>query len=102
LPDKISNSYGSEITDFKYKLLLRHRAILFGIIGGIIMYSAISTKPYSLAVCIGYISMISFVILLKLVHGEINHELNKVLKIDIIGIVILLFGFLLYPIQLKT
>lgn len=95
-PDKIATSYGITIPDQNYELLLRHRAVLFGIVGGIMIFSAISKKNYSMAVCIGLISMISFVILLNLVQGEINPELFKIMKIDIIGIIILVFGFALY------
>ncbi len=96
LPNKISSSYGIEIPDANYELLLRHRAILFGIIGGIMIYSAITKKHYSMAVVIGLISMVSFVILLKLINGTINPELHKVMKIDLVGIAILLIGFALY------
>jgi len=60
------------------------------------IYSAITKKHYSMAVGIGLISMVSFVILLKLINGEISPELNKVMKIDLVGIVILLVGFALY------
>jgi len=96
IPNKISHSYGIEMPNSNYELLLRHRAVLFGIIGGIMIYSAITKKNYSLAVCIGLISMISFIILYKLVNGSINPELNKVMKIDLVGIIILLIGFALY------
>jgi len=96
LPNKISASYGIEIPDSNHELLLRHRAILFGIIGGLMIYSAISKKHYSMAVLIGLISMVSFIILSKLTNGAINSELHKVMKIDIIGIIILLIGFGLY------
>ena len=96
LPNKISESYGIEIPNQNYELLLRHRAVLFGIIGGIMIFSAIRKSNYSMAVCIGIISMVSFVLLLKLTNGDINEELNKVMKIDIVGIVILLIGYALY------
>ena len=96
LPDKISTSYGIQIPDVNYELLLRHRAILFGIVGGVMIYSAISKKYYSLAVVIGLISMISFLILFNLMGGTLNAELTKVMKIDIGGIIILLIGVGLY------
>jgi len=96
LPHKISQSYGIEIPDANYELLLRHRAILFGLIGGLMIFSAISKKYYSLSVVFGMISMISFLILFKLVGGDINTALEKVMKIDIGGIVILFVGYVLY------
>lgn len=60
------------------------------------IYSSLSKKYFSLAVIIGFVSMLSFVILVKLVSGELNPELTKVMRIDIIGIVVLTIGFLLY------
>jgi len=96
IPSKISTSYGVEISNSNYELLLRHRAVMFGIIGGIMIYSAITKRNYSMAVLIGLISMISFFILYKLQSGEINPELNKVMKIDVAGIIILIVGFILF------
>lgn len=75
-PNKISESYGIQIPDQNFELLLRHRAILFGIIGGIMIYSAITKKYYSLAVVIGVISMVSFLFLFKFINGEINPRIK--------------------------
>ena len=93
--NKISSSYGIDIPNSNDELLLRHRAVMLGIIGGVMIFSAISKKYYSLSVSIGLISMVSFIILYALV-GNINPELQKVMKIDIAGILILLIGYSLY------
>ncbi len=93
LPEKIKGSYGIEVPDSNYELLLRHRAILFGIVGGIMIYSAITKKYYDLAVLIGAISMISFVLFFFKI-GNINTELRKVMLIDVVGIVILAIGYI--------
>ncbi|MFK8102694.1 MAG: hypothetical protein AB8G15_09220 [Saprospiraceae bacterium] len=96
LPHKISTAYGIEIPNANYELLLRHRAVLFGIIGGMLIYAALTKRSYDLAVFIGLISMVSFVILAKVGSGTINLALTKVMNIDLIGIVILLIGYVLY------
>lgn len=93
VPGKISIAYGIQIPDSNYELLLRHRAILFGIVGGMMIYSALTKKYYSVSVVMGLVSMISFLILSQLISGDINPELQKVKTIDIIGIVILLLGY---------
>ena len=95
LPQKISKSYGIVVPDVNYELLLRHRAVLFGIVGGLMIYSAITKKIYAISVSIGLISMVSFVILYFLLNG-INKELEKVMKADVVAIILLLTGFLLY------
>ncbi|MCB1147186.1 MAG: hypothetical protein KDK38_10325 [Leptospiraceae bacterium] len=99
LPKKISTSYGVEVPDANYELLLRHRAVLFAIIGGVMVYSSISRTVYDLSAIIGLVSMVSFLILWKLVDGKINSKLLKVVKIDVVGILILLTGYVLFKIQ---
>ena len=49
LPNKITASYGIPIPDANFELLLRHRAVLFGIIGGLMIYSAVTKKYYGLS-----------------------------------------------------
>ena len=95
LPEKISNSYGIELPNVNFELLLRHRAVLFAIVGGLMVYSAVSKNFYSISVTVGLISMISFIILYFLMNG-INPELEKVMKIDLIAVIVLLVGFILY------
>lgn len=99
LPGKISKSYGIELPNQNYELLLRHRAILFGIIGGLMIYSAIAKKHYTLATTVGLISMISFILLYYLIGKDINTELKKVMIVDIVGVVILCLGFLLFKLK---
>jgi hypothetical protein len=95
LPDKISKSYGIEIPNGNYELLLRHRAILFGIIGGLMIYSAIAKKYYEVATIVGLISMVSFILLFFLIGKEMNAELRKVMIIDVVATVVLCLGAIL-------
>lgn len=99
LPDKISKSYGIEIPNENYELLLRHRAILFGIIGGLMIYSAVAKKHYEVSTVIGLISMVSFIVLFFLIGKDINSELKKVMTVDIVGTVLLCIGFILFKLK---
>ncbi len=102
LPDKISKSYGIEIPNSNYELLLRHRSILFGIIGGLMIYSALVKKHYGLSTIAGLVSMTSFIILYFLIGKDINSELKKVMMIDVVATVILCIGFILFLLKSKT
>ena len=102
LPEKISKSYGIEIPNANYELLLRHRAILFGIIGGLMIYSALAKKHYELSTIAGLVSMVSFIILYFLIGKNINSELKKVMMIDLFATVILCVGFILFLFKSKT
>jgi hypothetical protein len=99
LPDKISKSYGIEMPNQNYELLLRHRAILFGIIGGLMIYSAVAKKHYEVSTVIGLISMVSFIVLFFLIGKDINSEIKKVMTIDVVGTVILCIGFILLKLK---
>lgn len=99
LPDKISKSYGIEIPNENFELLLRHRAILFGIIGGLMIYSAVAKKHYEVSTVIGLISMVSFIVLFFLIGKDINSELKKVMTVDIVGTVLLCIGFILFKLK---
>ncbi|MCA6367052.1 MAG: hypothetical protein IM618_08375 [Cytophagales bacterium] len=102
LPDKISKSYGIDIPNANYELLLRHRATLFGIIGGLMIFSAIVKKYYDIATIAGLISMTSFILLYFLIDKDISSELKKVMVIDIVATVILLIGLALFLITSKN
>jgi hypothetical protein len=95
-PEKISKSYGIEAPNASNELILRHRAILFGIIGLLMLYSSIMKKYYGLSSSFGLISMISFIVLYFIIGKEISAELKKVMFIDLVGTIILLLGILLY------
>lgn len=96
LPHKISTSYGINVLDPNLELLLRHRAILFGIIGGVMIYSAVVKHYYELATAAGLISMVSFIILYFLIGPGINTALRTVMIVDVVAAVILFIGFSLY------
>ena len=98
LPDKITDSYGVTIPDANFELLLRPRAVLLGIVGGLMIYSAISKKHYDLTTLVGMVSMVSFLLLYFIMDGEINAALAVVMKFDVFAILLLLIGYLLHKI----
>jgi hypothetical protein len=99
LPHKISESYGIEIPNANYELLLRHRAVLFGIIGGLMVFSSIFKKYYEVSSIAGLISMVSFIILFFLIGKDMNEELRKVMIIDVVATIILIIGRILYMLK---
>ncbi len=101
-PEKIAKSYGIEVPDVNYELLLRHRAVLFGIIGGLLLFSAISKKYYEVALVSGLVSMISFILLYFLVGDGINAELKKVMIADLVASIVLIIGVVCYYFSSKS
>ncbi len=96
--EKLSKSYGIEIPNPNFELLLRHRAVLFGIVGGLMLYAAILKKHYFLSVTVGLVSMVSFIVLYFSLEG-INQNLEKVMRIDFIATALLIIVFAVYKIK---
>lgn len=80
--EQLQKSYGVDISDANLQLLLRHRAIFFGLIGVGMILSAIKKSFYGWASVIGLISMLSFVWLFYQIGG-INQQLRSVMLIDV-------------------
>lgn len=80
--------YGVELTDPNLVILLRHRAVLFGIVGALLVAAAFHAPLRSLALAAGLVSMLSFVLVAYLV-GDFNAELHRVVLIDGVASVLL-------------
>lgn len=93
--NRIPNSYGVSINDPNMQLLLRHRAFLFGIIGFGLIFSAIKKKYYLAASVVGLVSMASFVCLFYWI-GDINAQLQSVMRVDLLVGAALLLITLVY------
>ena len=85
---KINQSYGLEVNDANTQILLRHRAVLFGLIGGFIILSVFEPQYQVVAIVFALVSMLSFLIICKLV-GNPNASLTKIAKVDVVGLVLL-------------
>lgn len=97
--NKINLAYGLSVSSIDLELLLRHRALMFGIIGGFVLWSVwVPTLQYA-ALTLAGISMLGFV-LLALSLGSVNAELMKIMWADIIGLLLLTIAIVLrniYP-----
>ncbi len=92
--NKLTELYGITELSADMLLLMQHRAVLFGIIGGFILLAAFKPNHRPVASIMGMISMISFIILSHL-SGPLSEQLVKVYWIDIAAIILLLIAMLL-------
>ncbi len=86
--DRINQAYGLNVGDNNMAILLRHRALLFGLIGGFVFYSIFNPQYQNAAITLAAISMIGYLCFFWSVGGS-NSELLKVAQIDIVGVVVL-------------
>jgi heme A synthase len=100
-PERIPGSYGIDVPDANYELLLRHRAVFFGIIGGLMIYSSVVKRHTKMATAVGLISMTSFIILYVSIGKGINPELRMVMMIDVVATIILCIGLASFKLKPK-
>lgn len=86
---KLQSAYDIELISNDLIILMRHRALLFGILGGFVLYASFVPKYQTVAMIMAGISMIGFA-LLVLTTGGYNEAIGKVLLVDYVGILFLL------------
>ncbi|MDJ0879022.1 MAG: hypothetical protein QNI86_10450 [Halieaceae bacterium] len=87
--DRIASAYMVEVAGPDLEILLRHRALLFGALGGFILYAAFTPMLQWPAMILAAVSMIGFLVLVWSV-GNSNTSLIVVAMVDLVGIVLLL------------
>lgn len=85
----LASAYAVEIATPDMSLLLRHRAVLFGIVGGLLLVAAFRPSLRPVAAICGFVSMVSFAALYLLTGVEGNARLAQVLWIDVVAILLL-------------
>ncbi len=65
-------------------ILMRHRALLFGILGGLILVSTVRRHLQPAAVAAGLISMVGFIVLAVLA-GDYGAKVRGAVVLDLIG-----------------
>ena len=91
---KMEKGYGVRIASNDMAILMRHRALLFGVLGGFILYAAFFPIYHMAAMVMAGVSMIGFAILVLWVGGY-NASIRNVFITDLVGIVVLLAAALL-------
>ena len=82
--DQLQGMYGVPIDSPDLEVLMRHRAILFGIVGGFVLFAAFRPALQGMAATAALVSMLSF-ILLAVIVGNVGDNVHKVVIADVIG-----------------
>ncbi|MES2883875.1 MAG: phosphopantetheine adenylyltransferase [Pseudomonadota bacterium] len=91
--ERLQALYAMPFDDPSLRILMRHRAVLFGLLGGAMCAAAFIPAwrtPMALA---GLVSMVSFIVLAQLEGGG-NAAIRRVVVADVIAIVPLLAALL--------
>ena len=98
--EQLTSLYGLSLQESNISILMRHRAILFGVFGLFFIYSAFNKKYQPLAFIAGFISVLSFLFLAWSV-GDYNAAIRKVVVADLVALACLLVALVLYLVQMR-
>lgn len=88
---KVAQLYGIPVDDPNLALLLRHRAVLFGLLAAFLAYAAFRPELHRLALLAALVSVASFLVLSQMVGGY-NAALATVVRVDMVALVLLVAG----------
>jgi hypothetical protein len=89
--DWLALLYGLPIVEPNLAILMRHRAVLFGLVGGLMVFAIFKPALRPVALAVGLLSVSSFLYLAWSV-GQYNALLSRVVAADILALVCLLAG----------
>jgi hypothetical protein len=100
-PERMTAAYGVNLDDPNLQILMRHRAVLFGLVGGLLLVAAFHAPLRTLGYAVGFASMLSFLLIAWWVGGT-SAEIRRVILLDVIGIVALAAAGLVHALWLRT
>lgn len=89
---RLNALYGISISDPNLSILMRQRAVLFGLLGLFCVFAAVRPSLHLIALTAGAVSVASF-LYMAFETGGYNEELRRVVIADIIAAVFLVLGF---------
>jgi len=93
--ERLASLYGISFGEPNIAILMRHRAVLFGLLGLFILFAAFAPRFQLAAFVIGFVSVVSFLWLAFSVGGY-NAAIGRVVTADIVALVCLIVGAAAY------
>jgi hypothetical protein len=92
---RLSSLYGITFDEPNLEILMRHRAVLFGLLGAFLAFAAFRPHLQPMAFLAGFVSVLSFLYLAWSVGGY-NPHVGRVFTADIVAFVCLIIGAAAY------
>lgn len=86
--ERLAALYGLSFDEPNLALLMRHRAVLFGILGVFLAFAAFRPAWQPAAIVAGFVSVVAF-LALAWSAGELNAQLRRVVTADWVALVCL-------------
>ena len=95
---RLAALYGLDFSDPNLSLLMRHRAVLFGLFGAFLVLAAFKPALQSIAFVAAFVSVLSF-LLLAWSSGGYNTLVGRVVTADLVALVALVIGVAAYALN---
>lgn len=92
---QLRSLYGIPIEDANLEILMRHRAVLFGLLGVFMVYSAFTPSLQRAALLAGFASVLSFLFLAGSIGGY-NAAIARVVTVDVVALACLVVAAVAY------
>jgi hypothetical protein len=92
--------YGIPVQDPNLAILMRHRAVLFALLGVFLLVAAVRPAWQPAALVAGFVSVLSFLALARTVGGT-NAQLQRVFAADVVALACLVVGAVAYVQQAR-
>jgi hypothetical protein len=89
--ERLAALYGLPFHDPNLAILMRHRAVLFGLLGGLMLFAAFRPQIQTIAFIAGFVSVTSFLWFAWSVGGY-NAQVGRVFSADIVALICLIVG----------
>lgn len=89
--EKLTALYGLSFDEPNLEILMRHRAVLFGLLGLFFAFAAFESRFHTVALIVGFVSVVSFLLFAWTGEGH-NAQIGRVIGADIIALVCLVVG----------
>ncbi|KFN44946.1 hypothetical protein [Arenimonas oryziterrae] len=94
-PERLSALYGIGFEEPNLAILMRHRAVLLGLLGAFLVAAAFLPALQPSAFALGFASVLSF-LFLAWSTGNYNPNVAKVVAADVVAAVLLVIGLVAY------
>lgn len=89
--EQLAKLYGLSFSEPNLAILMRHRAVLFGLLGLLLVFAAFRPSFQSVAFIAGFVSVVSFLWIAWSV-GDYNALVGRVFMADIVALICLIIG----------
>lgn len=89
--ERLTALYGLPFDEPNLAILMRHRAVLFGLLGAFLLFAAFRPQFQTIAFIAGFISVGSF-LWLAWSTGTYNTQIARVFTADVVALICLLIG----------